>query len=224
MTGLEKIIARIETEGRDCAGLLLQQAEEECRRTAAEYAARAEAVRERLSAEAEKECEVMITRARAGVERTHREVLAETRTALLDEAFEAAKERLCSTDYGQYRELLVALLVSALLEQQRVTRASLEMGDEVEEVERFEVLLNANDRERFGKAVIDGARRVVERRIGAENAAKICLSQEVASIDGGLVLRFGDVSLNCSLSVILNDIRRELEPRVSEVLFDHGEE
>ena len=223
MTGLEKIIARIETEGRDRAAAILQGAEAECRKTASDYAARAEAVRERLSAEAQTEREVMISRARAAVEREHRELLVQMRSAVLDEAFEAAKARLCSTDYGQYRELLVALLVSALLEQHRVVRESIALGDEVEEVERFEVLLNAADRERFGSAVIDGARRVVERRIGAENAAKLCLSQQTAPIDGGLVLRFGSISLNCSLSVILSDIRRELEPRVAAVLFEQGE-
>lgn len=223
MTGLEKIIARIEAEGRERAGLLLQHAEEECRATAAEYAARAEAVREKLSGEAQSQCEVMISRARAAVEREHREVLTKARNDLLDEVFEAAKARLCSTDYGQYRELLVALLVSALLEQQRVARESVAMGDEVEEVERFEVLLNAEDRERFGSFVIDGARRVAERRIGAENAAKLCVSDETAPIDGGLILRFGNVELNCSLSVVLNDVRRELEPRISALLFDHGE-
>lgn len=219
MTGLEKITARIVAEGRERARVLLQQAEEECRATAAEYAARAEALRERLTSEAESERAVMVSRARADVEKARRELLTATRNALLDEAFEAAKRELCSTDYGKYRELLSALLVSALLEQDRVTRESVAMGDEVEEIDRFEVLLNAEDRERFGSAVVENARRVVERRIGYADAAKLCLAGETAPIEGGLVLRFGNVELNCSLSVILDELRRDMEQRVAEVLF-----
>ena len=224
MTGLEKITARIEAQARERAREMLQKAEEDCCRLAEEYAARAEQARERIANEAATAREVMISATRAGVEKEHRELIAATRTALLDEAFEEAKRALFSTDYGKYRELLVALLVNALLEQDRVTKQSIEMGDEVEEVERFEVLLNAADRERFGAAVVDGARRVAERRIGAANAAKLCLAAQSADIDGGLVLRFGNVELNCSLSVVLADLRTEMEGRVAELLFHREEE
>ena len=38
-------------------------------------------------------------------------------------------------------------------------------------------------------------------------------------ISGGLILRFGNVELNCTLDVLMADIRRELTPRVAEILF-----
>ena len=189
---------------------------------AEEYAAKAEQTRARIAEEAAAKREMMISATRAGVEKEQRELIASTRKALLDEAFEEAKKTLFSTDYGKYRELLVALLVNALLEQDRITKQSIEMGDEVEEIERFEVLLNKNDRESFGAYVVDGARRDAERRIGAENAAKLVLATDTAPIDGGLVLRLGNVELNCSLSAVLADLRAGLENRVAELLF-HSE-
>jgi V/A-type H+-transporting ATPase subunit E len=224
MTGLEKITARIEAQARERARVVLQKAEEDCCRLAEEYAARAEQTRTRIAEEAAAAREVMISSTRSAVEKEERELIAATRKALVDEAFDAAKKELFSTDYGKYRELLVALLVNALLEQDRITKQSIEMGDEVEEVERFEVLLNAADRERFGTAVVEGARRVTERRIGAANAAKLCLAPDTADIDGGLVLRLGNVELNCSLSVVLADLRTEMECRVAELLFRPEEE
>jgi hypothetical protein len=137
-----------------------------------------------------------------------------------DETFEAAKKQICDTDHGKYRELLVALLSCALMEQASDERKTLAFGDEVTEFDTFEVLFNENDRARFGESVIEGARRVTERRIGAERAAKLRLSAECADIDGGLILRYGDVETNCSLAVMLREMRRELEGKISAILFD----
>lgn len=219
MTGLEKILERIEGEARERASAILQRSDEECTALAKDYAARAEQTRDRLEKEGLAAIEATVGAARAQSEKTHTEILQSTRRALLDEAFARAKKELCDNDFGKYRELLVALLVSALLEQHRAEQQSIAFGDEVEEFERFEVLLNASDRERFGTQIVADARRTVERRIGAQKAAKLMLGEQSADIDGGLILRFGDVELNCTLGVLMSDIRRDLEGRVSEILF-----
>ena len=219
MTGLEKITERIANEAREKARLCLQQAEEDCRRIAQDYASRAEAARERIKKESLARGEELIARSRTEVATQRREAIAAARAQMLDEAFCAAGRELRSTDYGKYRELLIALLVSALLEQDRAEREGVAMGDEIEQVECFEVLLNSEDRERFGNAVIEGARKVAERRIGAQKAQKLCLCEQTAAIDGGLVLRFGNVELNCSLSVLLADIRGEIEGKIAQILF-----
>ena len=224
MTGLEKITARIHAEGRERASAILQQAEQECAEIAKEYAARAEQARERIQKKALEQGEELIARSRANVARTEREILQAARTAALDCAFETAREQLCSSDFGKYRERLSALLVCALLEQDRTERESLALGDEIEEFECFEVLMNDMDRHRFGNEVVRNAQKVAERRIGAQKAAKLKLSEQCAGIDGGLILRFGRVELNCSLSTVLQDLRREMEGRIAAILFPQKEE
>ena len=219
MTGLEKITERIKAEAKEKARGILLQAEQDCRGIAQEYAERAEATRERIKKESLARGEALIARSRTEAANTEREIVAAARAEMLDRAFALAGEELRATDYGKYRELLTALLVSALLEQDRAERESLAFGDEVESVERLEVVFNAEDREKFGKAVLDGARKTCERRIGAQKANSLCLSGGCAEIDGGLILRFGDVELNCSLAVLLADIRNELEGKVAALLF-----
>ena len=137
MTGLEKILERIEGEARERASAILQRSEQECTALAREYAARAEQTRERLEKEGLAAIEAAVGAARAQSEKTHTEILQSTRRALLDEAFARAKKELCDNDFGKYRELRVALLVSALLEQHRAEQQSIAFGDEVEEFERF---------------------------------------------------------------------------------------
>ena len=219
MTGLEKIIERIQTEARERAAKTLQNAEATATALAQEYAARSEQTRARIEKEGLESAQAMLDAARAQTEKTHTEILQNMRTALIDEAFDRAKKEICDTDFGKYRELLGALLTTALLEQHRTEQESIAYGDEVEPFEEFEVLMNAADRERFGAQVVNDVRRALERRIGAAKVSKIALGRESVDISGGLILRFGDVELNCTLDVLMADIRRELTPRVSKILF-----
>ena len=219
MTGLEKIVERIQDEARERASLTLQNAEKEATALAKDYAARSEQARMRIEKEGLEAAQALLNAARAETEKTHTEILQSTRTALIDEAFARAQREICGTDYGKYRELLGALLTSALMEQHRTEQQSIAFGDEVEPFERFEVLMNAADRERFGTQVISDVRRTVERRIGAQKASKIALGEESVNITGGLILRFGDVELNCTLDVLMADMRRKLTPRVTDILF-----
>jgi V/A-type H+-transporting ATPase subunit E len=220
MKGLDKITDRILADAKDRARAVLESAQSDCRLAAAEYAARADAIAEEISERAMREGEQMIARSRSAAAMARRNILLAAKAEMLDEAFEAAKKQICDTDYGKYRELLVALLSCALMEQASDERKTLAFGDEVTEFDTFEVLFNENDRARFGESVIEGARRVTERRIGAERAAKLRLSAECADIDGGLILRYGDVETNCSLAVLLREMRRELEGKISAILFD----
>ena len=223
MTGMERIIERILADAKEQARETLERAQEEGRLRAEHYAAEADAVRDRIVEHAVQEGERIITRARSEAAMTRSAILVAARRRLIDEAFENAKKEICDTDYGKYRELLVALLSCALIEQAEAEQRSLALGDEVDAIEAYEVCMNANDRARFGEDVIRLARAVCERRIGADRAARICLSGEDAAIDGGLLLRFGAVEINCALSVVIAEVRRELEDTVADILFGQEE-
>lgn len=219
MTGLEKILHRISEDAEEHARATLEAAGKECKAVAEEYAARADRIREESAQRTLRECEEMVSRTRSAAAMTRRNILLEAKAQVLDEAFEAARAEICDTDYGKYRELLIALLSSALLEQVKNEKESLACGDEITPVEYYEIALNQADLARFGKNILEGAGRVVERRIGAERMAKLRLCETPAPIDGGLILRYGSVEVNCSLTTLLAGMRQELEERVLAVLF-----
>ncbi len=219
MTGIEKITDRIAAEAAREAEKILGAAEAECRRLAEEYAERSIAERDRIADRAETEGQRMIDRAKATAEMNRRSVLLAAKSALVDEVYEKAREEILDTDFGKYRELLAALLVSALLEFQKSEQTSRALGDEVEPYEKAEVLLNGNDREKYGAEVVSAARRTGEGRIGADLLSKLCLSEDTVPIDGGLVLRCGNIETNCALSVLLAEVRRETEGKITAILF-----
>ena len=200
--------------------MMLEEAQTYARAAAEEYAATAEATRNRIADEAMAEGDRIISRARSSAAMTRRNILLSAKARALDEAFEAARKEISDTDFGKYRELLIALLSNALVAQAKGERLGREYGDEVASADTWEVLMNGHDRERLGNAVVQGALRATERRIGAECAAKVRLSDECADLDGGLILRCGDVETNCSLTVLLAGVRREIEGKIEHILFE----
>ena len=224
MTGLDKIIDRILADAKARARDILETAGADCRNRAEEYATRAEKIRADLSDAAELRGEQIVSRAKSAAAMERRALLANTKAALIDEAFEAARTEVLDTDFGKYRELLTALLAGALVEEAKNTDRAIAFGDEVAEFDCYEVLLNKADRDAYGAAVVEGAKRAALRYIGAKRTEKVRLSDETANIDGGLILRYGDVEFNCSLSMLMNEMRRLLENKVSAILFADKEQ
>ncbi len=220
MTGLERITEKILSDAKERARVILESAQEDCRAAAQSYAADAAEKREEIAARTMAEGEAIAARARAAAAMERRDILLAAKSAALDEVFLKAKKEITDTDFGKYRELLVALLSCALLDLASTERASRELGDEVADLTRLEVLMNEKDRERFGAAVLSGARRVTERKVGSELISLLTLSDETADIEGGLILRAGDVEINCSLAVLLAEVRRDIEAKVAAILFE----
>lgn len=219
MTGVEKITDRIAADAAKEAQATLGAAEVECRKLAEEYGNRTIGERDRVAERAQAEGQRMIERAKSTADMNHRAVLLAAKSALIDEVYEKARVKILDTDFGKYRELLTALLVSALLELAQSEEASAALGDETEPYDRIEVLFNHDDREKYGAAVVTEVRRRNERRIGTARLEKLCLSENTAAIDGGLVIRYGNIETNCSLSVLLAEMRRETEGKVASILF-----
>lgn len=220
MTGLERITEKILADAKERARVILETAQNECRAAAEQYAAAAADKREEIAERTMSEAEAITARARAAAAMERRDILIAARAEVLDEVFLLAKKEITDTDFGKYRELLTALLSCALLNLSEADRTARELGDEVEEITRLEVLMNEADRERFGAAVLSGARRTTERKVGSELLSRLTLSNEIADIEGGLILRAGDVEVNCSLTVLLAEVRREIEGKISRILFE----
>lgn len=224
MTGLDKIIDRILSDAKEEARGILEGAQADCRTMAEEYAGKAEQIRADITEDAEREGEAIVSRAKSAVLMQRRNLMLKTKNDLVEEAFRAARAEVLDTDFGKYRELLTALLASALIEEAASAAQAQAFGDELTEFDTYEVLMNAADREAFGHAVVEGAKRAASRRIGAERAEKLRLAEETADIDGGLILRYGSIEANCSLSMLMADMRKSLETKVAAILFADEEE
>ena len=222
MNGLDKITDRILAEAQVRADKILSEAEAESERIAADYAARAEQIRTTLSAEAEKVGMDRVTRAKSTAATAKRNLLLQTQGELIDGVFDGALDYVRNLDTEKYTDLLVGLLCAAFAEQLEAENMGRTLYGEEDfvEPEAYEVLFNQRDRDRYGKAVVDGAKKRLDGKVAAEKLVQLRLAERAISIDGGLVLRFGDVESNCSLSLLFAQLREELEAEVGRALFD----
>lgn len=219
MTGLEKITEHILAHAREEARLTLQHAEERCTALATEYAERTKAERARIAEEYTAKGEALVADAKAAADGAREAAIAEAKASVLARVKEMAREKLSSNERNKYTELLVALLASALIEQHRTERERIKAGEAVTPINRFEVVMNGSDHDLIGSAVVEGARRLVERRIGADKAARIVLSHERLTISGGLLLRFDDVILDYAMDTLLDEVIAEKKSELEKMLF-----
>ncbi|MGI6167051.1 MAG: V-type ATP synthase subunit E [Eubacteriales bacterium] len=222
MTGLEKITSRIIADAESDARATLAEAEKKRSAVLAEYAARANEIRERLLSEAERGVAEIMSRAESAAAMQARNILLTEKSRLLDAAFDGARSRILSMPDGEYLEFLSGLLFSAMLEQLETERVNRELYGEVDlpVVDSYEVILNAKDHQRCGNDLVARVRELLRDKADPGVAEKLMLSADTADIEGGLILRYGDVSINCSLSVLIDSIRNSVEAEVYKVLFD----
>ena len=220
MTGLSKITDKILAEAQEDAAKRLAEADERCAEISREYAARAEEIRKNLNEDAKREASEIISRAKSGEAMVRRNVLLEAKSARIDEAFDLAYQEMVNLSDERYGELLCMLLASVIKNQAEHERISRELYGEEDapQADAYEVLLNEKDRERLGDSLIKDFRA----RMGDDQAAvadRVVISDQMARIDGGLIVRCGSIEINCSLRALFDQLRPELEAKVSRKLF-----
>lgn len=221
MMGLNKITDRILADAQAEADRILAEAEAECAQKRAEYENKAEAIRDTLSAEAERDAKELIARAKSSAATQKRNFLLQRRSELMDSVFSDALANVNALELDKYTDLLVGLLTACLWEQLATeqTNRALYGEEDAAEPAQYEVLMNQRDRDRCGAEVLEGARRRLAGKASDEKLAALVLSEQTVAIDGGLILRCGSMEVNCSLALLFAQLRGELETAVGQALF-----
>lgn len=221
MTGLEKITAKIISDAENDAKKTVDAAVSEGQRIEREFLERAARARDDMVSYAESEASNRIARIKSAMALEQRNVVLAAKSELIDEAFALAKKDIAEMDGKKYIELISDILSSVMLGQGKAVEAELrDYGDaELEAVDKYEVIFNESDREKYGAAIVDAAKINITGHNGKPYADKLVLSEKTADIDGGFILSYGDVSVNCSVSMLLANLRSSCEGIVYKTLF-----
>ncbi len=195
MTGLEKIVKEIEDEARAEAAATLSKAKARAEEILAEAKATAKAESDKIDAATKQElADVENSRASAlGLQRRQRTL--QTKQEMLSETLDKALSELYELPEGAYFSLLVKLAANAA-----------QPGE-------GEMLLSEKDRARLPASFEkDLAAALPEGR-------KLAIAQATRPIDGGFVLKYGDVEENCSFADMFDARREEFADKVQDILF-----
>ena len=227
MNGIEKITARIQADAQAEASQILQEGEKRAAAIEAEYRERAgneaAALRQEGEAAAQRQLERM--ESAAGMEA--RQQILSAKQSCLEEAFERAQKKLLALPDEEYAALLARMAVRAA------------------KTGREEVILSAKDRQRVGNQVVSKANAmlaqasapaaakelkgskagdILSKVVTGANAliqgtALLTLAEETREIAGGLILRDGNVEINCAFETQLRVLRESMAAEVAAILF-----
>ena len=229
MNGIEKITARIETDAKNEIAEILREGEAKAAQIRSGYQAQAEAAAKAADAAGKEAAQRQAERLEGAAQMEAKKMLLAAKQSCMDAAFEKAHKRLQSLPEGEYAELLARMAVRAA------------------KTGREEIILSARDRERVGPQVAAKANAILAEAVApeaAEKAAKsggkagkvlskvvtgasallqgtamLTLAQDTRERDGGLILRDGQVEVNCAFETQLRVLREDMTAEVAAILF-----
>ena len=193
MKGIEKITQLIQTEAQSEIDSVLANARREAETVASRYQARAEAEAAELAAKNEKAAAEREERLVSAAQMEARKVRLAAKQEMVEKAYIRALEKLCSMPQEQYVDVLADLLLQAST-----------TGTE-------EVVFSQEDREHAGKAAVEKANKA--------SGKKLTVAQETLPIQGGFILRSGNVEVNCTFETLVRLARGSVSGEVAKVLF-----
>ncbi len=198
MNGIEKITARIETEAVADAARMAEEAEAQCRAIRTEGEAKAQEAYWRKVREGVKAAEDRAERLSKAADMEARKSVLACKQSIVGEAFDRAEAKLRALSGEAYIDFLAGQAAKAA-----------STGTE-------EILLSEKDRAAVGDKVAKKANALLaaEKRTG-----KLVLAADAGDFSGGLVLRDGNITVNCTLEALMAQARQEQAAMVAAELL-----
>ncbi len=195
MAGLDKIIKEIADEASAEAKSVLDNAKAQADDILEAARNEAEALHEKSDLAAKQHRNEIEQSRNSALALQKRQRLLETKQSLLNDTLEKAREELYALPADLYFTLLLKLAVQV-----------------VEEGEG-EMMLCEKDAQRLPPDF--------EAKLAAvlPKGSTIHISKEIRPVDGGFVLKYGDVEANCSFAAIFDARREEFADIISPILF-----
>lgn len=227
MNGLDKITARIVSDGQAEADAILADARLEADAILADWGERAQKEADDILSRGERTAAERAARLESVAELEGRKLILKAKQEVISLAFDRALQKLLSLPEDRKVELLSALCAKAAV------------------TGREEVLFSPEDRESIGKAVVSRANELLARKVAPQlpeeltesragalldkvvsagsallaGTGMLTLSKETRPIQGGFVLRDQGVEVNCAFDTLVRLARPDLERQVAQILF-----
>lgn len=191
MTSSEKILAGIAEESKAQADKINSDAEKQAADIIAAAREEAESEAEKIKAEAEKKAELIINSGKSSAELLKRDTALNCRRGLIEKALITVADTVNAYNDKDYFDFLLTLIKKEKLNG------------------KGEVYLSVKDK----------ARDTASFKSELE-ALGFTLSDTFADINGGFILKYGDIQINGELSALIHEKRDVLTDELNKALFN----
>ena len=191
MTSSEKILAGIAEESKAQADKINSDAEKQAADIIAAAREEAESEAEKIKAEAEKKAELIIHSGKSSAELLTRDTALKCRRGLIEKALITVADTVNAYSDKDYFDFLLTLIKKEKLNG------------------KGEVYLSVKDKARDTAAFKSEL-----------SALDLTLSDTFADINGGFILKYGDIQINGELSALIHEKRDVLTDELNKALFN----
>ena len=196
MTGLERILEKIEQESAEKAEAVLHSANREAEAILADAQAAADKKAAAVVEKAKAEAQRRLTVAHASADTITRTNYLSVRNAVVNDVIAAAYEAIGNMSDKEYFDLLFDLCVKNV------------------EKSECKLYLNARDLARCPADFEDRINQAVYE------TSAVQISKTPKPIEDGFVLVYGDMEVNCTLRAVFDEKMDVLKDRLNPMLFD----
>lgn len=191
MTSSEKILAGIAEESKTQADKINSDAEKQAADIIAAAREEAETDAEKIRAEAEKKAELIISSGKSSAELLKRDTALNCRRGLIEKALNFVADTVNAYGDKNYFDFLLTLIKKEKLNGKGEVYLSIK--DKARDIAAFKSELSALD---------------------------LTLSDTFADINGGFILKYGDIQINGELSALIHEKRDVLTDELNKALFN----
>ena len=191
MTSSEKILAGIAEESKAQADKINSDAEKQAADIIAAAKAEAETDAEKIRADAEKKAELIINSGKSSAELLKRDTALKCRRELIEKALITVADTVNAYGDKDYFDFLLTLIKKEKLNGKG--EVYLSVKDKAHDIAAFKSELSALD---------------------------LTLSDTFADINGGFILKYGDIQINGELSALIHEKRDVLTDELNKALFN----
>lgn len=191
MTSSEKILAGIAEEAKAQADKINSDAEKQAAEITAAAKTEAETEAEKIKADAEKKAELIINSGKSSAELLKRDTALNCRRELIEKALITIADTVNAYGDKDYFDFLLTLIKKEKL----------------------------NDKGEVYLSVKDKVRNITDFK-SELSALNLTLSDTFADINGGFILKYGDIQINGELSALIHEKRDVLTDELNKALFN----
>ena len=191
MTSSEKILAGIAGEAKTEAEKITAEAEKQAAEITAAAKAESETEAEKIKADAEKKAELIISSGKSSAELLKRDSALNCRRELIEKALITVADTVNAYGDKDYFNFLLTLVKKEKLNGKG--EVYLSVKDKVRDIAAFKSELRA---------------------------LNLTLSDTFANINGGFILKYGDIQINGELSALIHEKRDMLTDELNKALFN----
>lgn len=193
MTGLEKILAQIEADSARTCQDIITKAQAECDAIIGEAQSEADKIIAKSKDKAVSSKNDIITRAHSTAELQRRSVLLSAKQQIITDSLEKSRQYILSLPDDKYFDLIYSLI------------------KKYSEDNTGEIFFNSRDLKRIPADF--------DKQVGSIAKGKLTLSEAPVDIDGGFILTYGGIEVNCVISGIFSAESERFIDEISSLLF-----